>query len=528
MDRNLENPAAAALGPPQPGAGGEKVTRQGSTGSAPERVTEAADSAPRCPSGPLDSAPLNRHSYPQVVRVYCTYQDPDYESPWQTLAPRASTGSGVVIGSGRILTGAHVVANATFLQVQKGSSPHKEVARIAAISHDSDLALLEVAPAFTRGIRPAVLGELPHLRDQVSVVGYPVGGEEVSITEGVVSRIEVQRYEHSKRQLLAVTVDAAINDGNSGGPVFNKGKVVGIAFQSMPDAEAIGEMVPAPVIHTFLESVRRKRSSLVPGLGLGVQLLENPALRKHLALRADEGGVLINSVQFGTTAWGKLRKGDVLLELDGLPIAKNGTVRYRGRFRCQFDVVVGEHFVGDTIEAKVLRDGKRLKVSMTMQPMAWLVPRYEYDVQPSWFLFGGAVFTRLTAEFLRVWGEKWWDKAPDNLLHRYYFGNRTEEQQEVIVIAQVLADELNVGYEHFQYDVVTKIDGKTPRDLAQLVGLLDAAKSAVILETDIGGTLLFDAPNARKAGARIQQRYHVPSDRSDDLAPTRRRGPAAP
>ena len=130
-------------------------------------------------------------SYPQVVRVYCTYQDPDYESPWQSLAPRGSTGSGVIIGKNRVLTGAHVVANATFLQVQKPSDPDKVVAKILAISHDSDLALLEVEdPSFTRGVRPAQIGDLPRLRDQVAVAGYPVGGDEVSITEGVVSRIE--------------------------------------------------------------------------------------------------------------------------------------------------------------------------------------------------------------------------------------------------------------------------------------------------------------------------------------------------
>ncbi|MFT4513053.1 MAG: S1-C subfamily serine protease, partial [Planctomycetota bacterium] len=171
-------------------------------------------------------------SYPQVVRVYSTYQDPDYECPWQNVAPRGSTGSGVVVGPGRILTGAHVVANATFVQVQKQSDPKKVTARVLAISHDCDLALLEIDDKpFARGIKSSVVGDLPKLRDAVQVVGYPIGGEEVSITEGVVSRIEVQRYEHSQRHLLAVTVDAAINEGNSGGPVFARGKIVGIAFQ---------------------------------------------------------------------------------------------------------------------------------------------------------------------------------------------------------------------------------------------------------------------------------------------------------
>ena len=54
-------------------------------------------------------------AYPEVVRVFATTQDPDHDSPWQTRSPSSSTGSGVVIAGGAILTGAHVVANATFL-----------------------------------------------------------------------------------------------------------------------------------------------------------------------------------------------------------------------------------------------------------------------------------------------------------------------------------------------------------------------------------------------------------------------------
>ena len=457
-------------------------------------------------------------SYPQVVRVYCTYQDPDYESPWQSLAPRGSTGSGVIIGKNRVLTGAHVVANSTFLQVQKPSDPDKVVAKILAISHDSDLALLEVEDAsFTRGVRPAQIGDLPRLRDQVAVAGYPVGGDEVSITEGVVSRIEVQRYEHSQRHLLAVTVDAAINEGNSGGPVFHKGKVVGIAFQALPDAENIGEMVPAPLIRRFLDGVAEKRAPDVPGLGISTQNLENPALRKWLGMTSSESGILVTAVQFGTTAWSKLQKGDVLLELDGMRIANNGTVRYRGRFRCQFDVVVGEHFVGDRIAARILRNGKRLSVPMEMAKMAYLVPRYEYDRKPSWFTFGGLVFQRLNAEYLRIWGENWWEKAPKEFLHFYYQGERTEERQEVVVMAQVLADEINVGYENFQNDAVVDVNGRKVRDLRDLVAVIDSSLEAVVMKTSSGGTVMLDARAARQARERVHKQYKVPADRSDDL-----------
>ena len=138
-------------------------------------------------------------AYPEVVRVFATSQDPDFDGPWQARTPSNSTGSAVVIGPGLLLTGAHVVANATFLQIQKLSHPDKAIARVKAVSHDCDLALLEVVepPDFLDDIEPAEVGAMPKLRDEVAVVGYPVGGEEISITEGVVSRIEVQRYSHS-------------------------------------------------------------------------------------------------------------------------------------------------------------------------------------------------------------------------------------------------------------------------------------------------------------------------------------------
>lgn len=458
-------------------------------------------------------------AHPQVVRVYSTYQDPDYESPWQSVAPRGSTGSGVLVGPKEILTGAHVVANATFVQVQKQSDPAKVTARVVAISHDSDLALLRVEDrSFSKGIRPAVIGDLPGLRDAVQVVGFPVGGEEVSITEGVVSRIEVQRYEHSQRYLLAVTVDAAINDGNSGGPVFARGKVVGIAFQSLPDAEAIGEMVPAPILRRFLDGVRAGRAPDVPGIGVTTQPLENPALRRHLGMRERDSGVLVTAVQYGSSAWGLMQRGDVLMRLDGMRIADNGTVQYRGRFRCQFDVVVGDHHGGDVIEARILREGKPLVVKLTMAKMALLVPRTEYECMPSWFLFGGLVFQRLTAEYLRIWGEHWWDKAPKELLHLYHSGERRPDRQEIVVLQQVLADAVNVGYEPFTNDVVVEVNGTMPVDLRDFVKRVDEAQGEVVLRLSSGAKVLFDAREARAAHQRILSRYHVPGDRSPDLA----------
>ena len=90
-------------------------------------------------------------------------------------------------------------------------------------------------------------------------MGYPGSGKSLQVTQGVVSRIEVQRYEHSRRHLIAVTVDAAINDGNSGGPAYLDDNVVGMAFQSLQAAENIGEIVPTPLIEQFLSAVEKQK-----------------------------------------------------------------------------------------------------------------------------------------------------------------------------------------------------------------------------------------------------------------------------
>jgi S1-C subfamily serine protease len=118
------------------------------------------------------------------------------------------------------------------------------VARILAIGTECDLALLTVDDdSFWADVAPIVMGKLPRLQDQCTVVGFPIGGDTISVTAGVASRVEMTPYAHSSSELLAVQIDAAINSGNSGGPVFDsKGLCVGVAFQSLKheDAENIG------------------------------------------------------------------------------------------------------------------------------------------------------------------------------------------------------------------------------------------------------------------------------------------------
>ncbi|NJR43323.1 MAG: serine protease [Akkermansiaceae bacterium] len=135
------------------------------------------------------------------------------------------------------------------------------------------------------------------MESQVRVIGYPVGGERLSVTRGVVSRIDFQPYSHSRADShLIIQIDAAINPGNSGGPVVQDGKVVGVAFQGLRQADNTGYIIPTPVVRRFLKDIEDGKYDSYADLGATHFPLHNPAMRKALGLQNDGNGVIITNV----------------------------------------------------------------------------------------------------------------------------------------------------------------------------------------------------------------------------------------
>ncbi len=454
----------------------------------------------------------------QVVRVLATVQRPDYDCPWQMQSPTSSTGSGVVLADGRILTGAHVVADATFVQVQTATHPRKFVARVVATAHDCDLALLAIDdPTFAEATHPATLGELPKRRDEVVVVGFPVGGEEVSYTEGVVSRIELSNYTHSHRRLLAITVDAAINPGNSGGPAYDgRGRLVGIAFQKRRDADGIGYLVPSVLVRRFLDAVEQGRPTDAPALGIRLQTTENPTLRAALGMPDGVEGVRVVEIGHEGSAAGHLQVDDVLLRIDGHAIAANGTITWDGGLRTGLGVALSRAHVGDGISLEVLRDGERFTAELTLAPDASLVPRDRHDVVPDWLIYGGLVIQPLGLDYLQTWNKL--REAPREMVLLYARAMRSAERHEALVISKVLAHRLNQGYARFADRVIASVDGVVPRDLPHLAALLDGARGRVRIETNGGGMAVFDADAVAAETAELLARYRISADRADSLS----------
>jgi S1-C subfamily serine protease len=436
-----------------------------------------------------------------------------FDLPWQRRRPQKGSGSGVYLGDHQILTGAHVIQGATFIQVQKLTSPEKVIAKVTSICHDADLALLSVQDEeFLSDLEPASIGDLPELKDRVEVVGFPTGGEQVSITNGVVSRIEVNFYTQSLRSLLCATIDAAINPGNSGGFVFNaQGEVVGIAFQKNSHAENSGQMIPTPIIKPFLKSAREGAKRVnVPSLGVVTQTLENPTLKRHFKVPDDASGVLITSVTFESSVWGILEPGDILHQIGDYPVSSMGTVSYRKRYRTKISAILSECSEGDSIRLIRRRDGELGEVDVILKRHTQLAPQGE-DTTNSYYVYGGLVFQPLTRKYLQTW--KSIHHTPPAL--RYYSTQqlRTEALQQPVVITQILSDEVNVGYEDFYYQLVKEVNGTPIRDLDHLAELLDQEEDRAQIQTLNNKWIMIDAQLARRRHAEILERYQIPEDR---------------
>ncbi|MCK4647216.1 MAG: serine protease [Candidatus Aminicenantes bacterium] len=301
-----------------------------------------------------------------VVKIYTVYNKHSYFRPWQMEGQRSATGSGCIIEGNRILTNAHVIADATFIQVKRAGTSKKYTAEISIVDHGCDLAILKVKDnTFFKETTPIEIGELAEVRDEVTTYGFPDGGEELAITEGVVSRVELQEYAHSNARLLCCQIDAAINPGSSGGPVIKEGKIVGVAFEAA-GGENIGYMVSVPVINHFLEDIKDGKCDGIPGLGLSYQKIENPDMRSMYRMSEEQDGVRVNKVYPASPAKGLIKPGDVILSVDGVNVAIDGTVEFRKNERTSFMYVIQSKRINDTVGFEILRNGKVIKIDIKL------------------------------------------------------------------------------------------------------------------------------------------------------------------
>ncbi|XP_030521722.1 protease Do-like 9 isoform X2 [Rhodamnia argentea] len=377
-----------------------------------------------------------------VVKVFCVHTEPNFSLPWQMKRQYSSNSSGFVIKGRRVLTNAHSVEHYTQVKVKKRGSDTKYVAKVLAIGTECDIAMLSVDDDdFWEGVSSVEFGDLPALQDAVTVVGYPVGGDTVSVTSGVVSRIEILSYVHGSTELLGLQIDAAINSGNSGGPAFNnKGNCVGIAFQSLKqeDVENIGYVIPTPVIMHFIRDYGKNGAYTgFPIFGIEWQKMENPDLRMAMSMNADQKGVRIKRVDPTSPESAVLKPSDIILSFDGVDIANDGTVPSRHGERIGFSYLVSQKYTGDNSVIKVLRDSKIYTFNVKLATHKRVIPLHNEGRPPSYYIIAGFVFSTVSVPYLRS-EYKDESETPVKLLDKLLHSMPQSPGEQLVVVSQDL------------------------------------------------------------------------------------------
>lgn len=450
---------AALAAPPRPG--GDATKNAGSV------VATTPSSEP--------TSTIAHDAESAVVKVFATIRRPDLLKPWTKQSPAEVTGSGVVIEGHRILTNAHVVTYASQVQVQGNQAGDKVFATVVAIAPGIDLAVLQVDDKSFFDTRPPLprASVLPQIKDPVLAYGFPTGGTSLSITKGIVSRIEFVPYNFPVSG-LRIQIDAAINPGNSGGPAVAGDKMIGLAFSTLNNAQNIGYIIPNEEIELFLKDIADGHYDGKPALFDELQTLENPALRSFLKADPSVQGMVVHR-PFNTEASYPLKEWDIITRIADTAIDDEGMIKLGSNLRVDFRYLIQNVASKGKVPVTVVRAGKPMQLQLpasTTRPM--LIPSLNGEY-PSYFIYGPMVFSKATLQFNGFIGSRaetalGFIHSP--LITRIGDPPDADREELVIVSSPLFPNKLSKGYSNPSGGVVYSVNGTRIRSLAHLVAVL--------------------------------------------------------
>jgi hypothetical protein len=444
--------ATLALAAPGPAPGQEPFTPEAEPEAAPLPVQPVAA-----------STILNGHLRSGVVNVRVTGQEWNWNTPWAKQPPWTRAVTGLVVPGNRILCASIAFGNHLLVEVQKLGEVAYTPGRVVLTDPEGPLALIEVdEPGFWRDLGPLPLANPVPRVGEVSILRWRPSGL-LDSYPGTVRQVRAGRHALSRTHLLTLDVATGADGlGSSEVVVADDEKVVGLLTGRAGDAWGA---IASPVLEQFVTDAANGKWRGFPRGGFAWQNLTNPALCESLGLSRNETGVRLTRVLPHGTAAGALRAGDVILEVDGVPIDPTGNYDHPVYGRMLFALLFSEgRRPGDSIAIKILRDGERLTVAAPLrriQAEADKVPPYVYGHGPDYAMVGGLVFQELTVPYLTTFGD-WQRRGPPRLLIAYQreAAMPSPESPRIVILSSVLPDAANLGYESVRNVIVERVNGR--------------------------------------------------------------------
>jgi len=496
------------------------VAVRAATADADAAKTNAATATPAAAETKADAVANS------VVKVFSTMRYPDLYKPWTKDAPSDATGSGVVIEGKRILTCAHVVLYASQVQIQANQAGDKLSAKVEAVAPGIDLAVLKLDDETFFDSHPPLsrAKALPEIRDMVMAYGYPEGGTSLSITKGIVSRIEFESYNYPVSG-LRIQIDAAINPGNSGGPAVVSDKMIGLAFSRLGSADNIGYIIPNEEIELFLQDIADGHYDGKPAMFDDLQTLENPALRAFLKLDKSVEGMVVHKPDNTDPAY-PLKEWDVITKIGDTPVDDQGMIKLGANLRVRFQYLVQKITQNGKVPLTVVRAGKEIPVDLPVSPKHPMVMPDLAGAYPSYFAYGPLVFSSATEQFISLTrgnrAARWigWLGAMGSPLVKRMGDKPAFAGEELVVVpSPFFPHKLAKGYSDPFCQVVKTINGIPIKNLNHLVEVLRDAKSQFItveFNSRDGETLVFPRADMLAATDEILTDNGVRSQGSPD------------
>jgi S1-C subfamily serine protease len=449
--------------------------------SAPVSGPVAAELATQESKGSQADAIAN-----SVVKVFGTLRNPDVLKPWARFDPQEISGSGLVMEGNRILTNAHLVLYASTIQIQGDQAGDRLPARVVAVAPGIDLAVLKLDDESFFTTHPPLkrAAELPRIKDSVLVYGYPTGGTSLSITKGIVSRIEYTHYNASTSG-LRIQIDAAVNPGNSGGPATVGGNVIGLAFSFLGGTQNIGYIIPTEEIELMLKQVNSGGYKGRLNAFDGLQTLENPALRRFLKLNPSIHGMVAIKPDSDDPAY-PLKRWDVITHVGNASIDDQGTVKFRDDLRVPMTYLYQSLSQDGKVPIEVVRAGRIESICL---PVETELPMLFPDLQgayPSYFIYGPLVFSRASAQLVRLLQLS--PRAVQYLkMHASPLITRLSEKpafpgEEIVFIpSPFFPSKVATGYDNPAFRVVRGVNGTPIKNLRHLVRVLRDSKDKYLI-----------------------------------------------
>ncbi|MHC4953420.1 MAG: PDZ domain-containing protein [Planctomycetota bacterium] len=442
-----------------------------------------------------------------LVKVAVTSQSYDYTSPWKKTGVRNSQGRGFVVSPGVILTLAGNVRDALMIEVMVANSARRYPAKLKHVDTRMGLALVEITDEELRAqLKPLQLGESVKLDDEFDI--YELGRD--NMVERATAR--VVRADASPT-VLSLRVQTTGTGGGDGQVALKDGKVVGLLTSR---SRQQGMITSIESIEKYLKDHEDGDYKGCPGSSVWIQTLLREDLREFYGLGKDQHGIGVVRTVAGRTGEGVLKKGDVILAVDGYDVDDEGKFKHERHGRLSVSwLFQGRRYPGDSMKLKILRDGKEQEVTLELK--AWpdsvrSVPSGPGEGRPQYLVVGGLVILELHERvyiprspggvFLRRYSEReGWDPAG--------------ERRRYVYVDRVFADESNKGFEGLRYTPVDKINGMLITEIADVAKALGKPKGEfhVFEFQGVASDFVIPAAKLKEIDERVSKNYRIPKMR---------------